>query len=70
MDALAIVLAQVPRLVALVDEAIQAGARDEHEATRVALEHLRDEKALEPVLPTIKERIERARRPAAERDAG
>lgn len=68
--ALAIGAQLLPRLVTLIAEAIDAGAKDEKEATRIALEHLRDEHALVPVLPTIKERIAAARRPAAERDAG
>lgn len=69
MDALGLALGMVPRLVQLITEAVDAGARDQAEAERIALQHLHDEKALVPVLPTIKERIARARRPAAERDA-
>lgn len=69
MEALALAASLAPRLIQLIQEAIDNGAKDEREAKRLALEQLAKEHALEPTLPKVQQLIEDARRPAAERDA-
>ncbi len=69
MDALAIAASLGPLLVQYIQDAIDQGAKDEREATRVALQRLVDEHALQPILQTIEQKLADAERPKAERDA-
>lgn len=69
MSAAALALSLLPTLEKYIQDAFDQGAKDEREAKRIALQRLVDEHELQPVLPTVEQKIADARRPAAERDA-